>query len=515
MTPRTPAIPAAAGHLAVRYRCDGDLADAVAGAVLSPPHDPADVVLLIATADHLAGFAAALAQRGVDVAARRASGHHQEMDAEQVLAELWDGEEVDARQLVPVLAAHDATARAGGGRLRVYGELVTLLWDRGEAGAAMQLEDRWNHLIGVYGFNLVCGYPARLFPGGARDPGLAAVGARHRGFVDDWRAVDPEVVVTLDLAALEAEPLDTTWSPGPDDSVMAPRLAAGAGGRPGAVRDLAERLAARAQALADVERSRCEHRIGTALEEERFVLHAQAIVELTTGRTVQHELLLRLWDPAEGLLAPQAFLPAAEAYGLIPVIDRWVLGRAVRLAAQGHPIELNLSARSISDPRLPDEVEQLLADHAADPGLLVIELTETAMLANHAAAARFATRIRALGCRFALDDFGTGYGALTSLKHLPVDVLKIDREFVADVTTDRASRHVVATLVALARGLGITTVAEGVEDRTTLELLTALGVDQAQGHHLGRPGALDTVLGVTIDAGSGPVTPAAAGPTGR
>lgn len=252
-------------------------------------------------------------------------------------------------------------------------------------------------------------------------------------------------------------------------------------------RDVSERVERERQLRADAEHAHWMARIQEALDHDQFVLHAQPIVDLHTGQALQHELLIRLHDPEAGLISPGAFLPTAEAYGLAPAIDRWVVSQAIEMAAAGNPVEINLSARSFADTSLPYLVRQLLDETGADPSLLVFELTETAMLDNAEEAARFADRIRALGCQLALDDFGTGFGAFVYLKHLPVDLLKIDMEFVRDATTNPASRHVISAVVALARSLGIHTVAEGVEDAATLHLLVELGVDQAQGYHLGRP----------------------------
>ncbi len=259
-------------------------------------------------------------------------------------------------------------------------------------------------------------------------------------------------------------------------------------------RDVTDRLAQEQRLREDAEHARWMARIQEALEQDHFVLYAQPIIEVATRRTVQHELLLRLQDPDEGLIAPGVFLPIAETYGLAPAIDRWVIGRAVALAAAGHAVELNVSARSLSDRSLVYEIERLLAHAQVDPALLVFEITGTALLDNREGAARFATRLRELGCQLALDDFGTGYGALTYLKHLPVDVLKIDIDFVRDVRTSLASRHVIAAVVALARAFDLLTVAEGVEDEDTFTVLAELGVDQAQGYHLGRPAPLDETL---------------------
>jgi PAS domain S-box-containing protein len=251
--------------------------------------------------------------------------------------------------------------------------------------------------------------------------------------------------------------------------------------------DISERQARQRELERDAEKLAWIRRVQTSLVEGRFELYGQPIVELAGGAVVQHELLLRMHNDDGSVETPGAFLPIAEEYGLIGDIDRWVVGRATELAARGLPVELNVSGRSIGDPLLLKHIERRLAVSGADPRLLVFEITETALVDDEESALRFAEHLHALGCKLALDDFGTGYGGFTYLKRLPVDLLKIDREFVRDLTGNPASRHVVEAVVALARGFGLQTVAEGVEDRATLDLLRALGVDMAQGYFIARP----------------------------
>lgn len=231
-------------------------------------------------------------------------------------------------------------------------------------------------------------------------------------------------------------------------------------------------------------------RVREALAEDRFVLHAQPIVDLRTGAVAQSELLLRMRLPGpegEELVAPSAFLPAAEQHGLIGEIDRWVVARAAELAAAGQPVELNVSGPSVSDPTLVEDIEAAIARTGADPQAMIFELTETTLVTDERAARAFVEHMHALGCRVALDDFGTGYGTFTYLKRLPIDYLKVDVEFVRDLVQNPASRNVVEAIVSLARSFGLKTVGEGVEDDATVELLRTLGVDYAQGFHLGRP----------------------------
>ena len=232
-------------------------------------------------------------------------------------------------------------------------------------------------------------------------------------------------------------------------------------------------------------------RIRDALAEDRFVLYAQPIIDVASGEVVQRELLLRMREPTGEIVPPASYLPIAEQYGLIGDIDRWVIEHAIEIAAVGGGVELNLSAASVGDPSIVDDIESALERTGVDPRSLVFEITETALITDQGAARTFADRLHALGCRLALDDFGTGYGGFTYLKQLPVDFLKIDIEFVRDLPVNPASQHVVESVVALARAFGLQTVAEGVEGAQTLELLGELGVDYAQGYFIGRPGPLE------------------------
>jgi EAL domain-containing protein (putative c-di-GMP-specific phosphodiesterase class I) len=196
---------------------------------------------------------------------------------------------------------------------------------------------------------------------------------------------------------------------------------------------------------------------------------------------------LRIREPSGELIAPTDFLPVAEEYGLIGHIDRWVIARASEIAAVSGAVELNLSARSMGDRKILDYIEQCMQRTGADPRNLVFEITETALVADEAAALAFADRLHSLGCKLALDDFGTGYGGFTYLKRFPVDFLKIDVEFVRDLPSNPASRYVVEAVATLARAFDLKTVAEGVEDAATLDMLRELGVEYAQGYHIARP----------------------------
>jgi diguanylate cyclase (GGDEF)-like protein len=231
-------------------------------------------------------------------------------------------------------------------------------------------------------------------------------------------------------------------------------------------------------------------RIRRALTEGDLVLHAQPIVELATNAVVQHELLLRMREGNE-LIGPVSFLPTAERCGLIVDIDRWVIGEAMKIAAgHGGPVAVNLSAASAGNPRMLDLIERELRSHATDPGNVVFEITETAVMQKMDSATRFAERLVALGCGVALDDFGTGFASFVYLKRLPVQFLKIDIDFVRDVARSQRDMFLVRAIVALAADFGQQTIAEGVEDEYTAEVLRDLGVTHAQGYLYGRPEAI-------------------------
>jgi PAS domain S-box-containing protein len=273
----------------------------------------------------------------------------------------------------------------------------------------------------------------------------------------------------------------------------------GVGGCAVVFEDITDRKQRQESMERDVETLSWIGRIQDALAEDRFELFGQPIVDLGSGEIVQRELLLRMREPDGEMVAPARYLPIAEQYGLIADIDSWVIGRATEIAADVGPVQLNLSARSIGNPAIVERIEQCLDATGADPASLVLEITETALIADEAAAMAFVDRVHAIGCKLALDDFGTGYGGFTYLKHLPVDLLKIDVDFVRDLATNAASRHVVEAVVTLAHAFGLQTVAEGVEDAAALQVVGELGVDFAQGYYIARPAPLDAPSMVASD----------------
>jgi EAL domain-containing protein (putative c-di-GMP-specific phosphodiesterase class I) len=243
-----------------------------------------------------------------------------------------------------------------------------------------------------------------------------------------------------------------------------------------------------------------EH-LRTALQDDRFLLYGQPILDLQDSEVRQYEVLLRLRDEEGGEpLTPSAFLYVAERFGLIQAIDGWVACQAIALIAEneraGRPLVLhvNFSGKSIGDPRVAAVTESALSEAGIDPSRLVFELTETAAMANIEEAKAFAHRLRARGCRLALDDFGAGFGSFYYLKNLPFDYFKIDGDLIRGLAASHMDQLVVGAIVGIARGMGKKTIAEFVTDDETVRLLETAGVDYAQGYHVGRPQPLRELL---------------------
>jgi PAS domain S-box-containing protein len=236
-----------------------------------------------------------------------------------------------------------------------------------------------------------------------------------------------------------------------------------------------------------------ERRITRAVEGDSLLVHSQPVVDLRSGEPVQEELLVRMRGErgADDIVPPGEFLPEAERLDLIQAIDRWMLVRAIELIARGRTVEVNISARSLADQGLLDDIRRAARDPRVDASRLIFEITETAAAENADAARRFAEKLERMGCRLALDDFGTGFGAMTYLKSVAAHFLKIDIEFVRGVARNPGDRRIVRTIVDIAQRHGQRTIAEGVEDAETAEVLRQMGVDYAQGFHFGRPAPID------------------------
>lgn len=234
-------------------------------------------------------------------------------------------------------------------------------------------------------------------------------------------------------------------------------------------------------------------RVREVLDNDRFQMAYQPIVNIESGEIDSYEVLLRMPYDDGQIILPGGFMPSAERFGLIHNIDRWMVNKSIRTLAElrraGDNIRfaINLSGRAFEDHTLLPLIRDVLKETELEPSAVTFEITETAAIANLNAASNFINSLRDLGCRFALDDFGSGFCSFTYLKHLPVDILKIDGSFVQSLHMAPVDQAMVRSMNEVAHALGKQTIAESVENAETLELLKEFGVDFAQGHYLGRP----------------------------
>jgi diguanylate cyclase (GGDEF)-like protein/PAS domain S-box-containing protein len=279
---------------------------------------------------------------------------------------------------------------------------------------------------------------------------------------------------------------------------------------------------------AAISRLELEAELRWAIANDELLLHYQPIMDLATGRVSSAEALVRWQHPERGLVPPAEFVPLAEATDLVLPLGRWVLQTACRAAAawpraagaDGVPVSVNVSGRQLQRPGFVEDVAEALRASGLPARRLVLEVTESVLLADLDTALKRLEALRALGVRVALDDFGTGYSSLAYLQRLPVDVLKIDRTFTADVTAGGKRAALARAVVTLADTLGLRTVAEGVEtDEQDAELRT-LGCDYGQGYLYARPlrgAAFVEFLAARSGGGAAPgarSTPPASAPPG-
>ena len=243
------------------------------------------------------------------------------------------------------------------------------------------------------------------------------------------------------------------------------------------------------------EHARVAAALRAALVDRHFELHYQPIVALPTGQLASVEALVRWRHPVYGMVGPDAFIPVAERTGLIVELGQRVLLEACTqiadwdaLPGDGVPrrVSVNVSARQLTEPGFPDTVADVLARSGLAPQRLTVEVTETAVFGGGTAVAAL-QELRSLGVRIALDDFGTGHSSLGLLRDCPVDVVKVDKSFVTDITGQGPDSAIVAGLIGITDRLGLTTVAEGVEDQAQADRLYKLGYPLAQGYLFGRP----------------------------
>jgi diguanylate cyclase (GGDEF)-like protein/PAS domain S-box-containing protein len=241
-------------------------------------------------------------------------------------------------------------------------------------------------------------------------------------------------------------------------------------------------------------------RLRKAVEQSQWVLHYQPVVELVTGTTIGVEALIRWLDPDGALVPPNDFIPLAEELGLIESIGDWVLdemGRQDKIW-RGHGLDLelgfNLSPRQFWQPDLSDRILSRIEAGSLDPARLMVEITESSAMMDPDRAQRVLWDLHMRGLRVAIDDFGTGYSNLSRLRELPVDILKIDRTFVMNVDTDPQAGAIVTAFIELGRGMGMTTLAEGIETDGEWRFLTERGCGLGQGYYFSRPVTGDEIV---------------------
>jgi len=242
-------------------------------------------------------------------------------------------------------------------------------------------------------------------------------------------------------------------------------------------------------------------RISQALEENRFQLYQQPIVGVSTKDRKHLEILLRMIDEEGNIIPPGAFMPAAERYGLMREIDRWVISKSFEFMGKDNPadpingtdrvIAINLSGDSINDSSLLDFILHEKTRNNISLTNVCFEITETVAISNLSKATVFINELKNYGCQFALDDFGSGLSSFAYLKNLPVNYLKIDGGFVKDICNDEIDRAMVESIHQVGKVMNLSTIAEHVEDEQTLAILEEIGVDYVQGYHLGRPQSID------------------------
>ncbi len=242
-------------------------------------------------------------------------------------------------------------------------------------------------------------------------------------------------------------------------------------------------------------------RISKALEEERFQLYQQPIVSVSDNKRNHLEILLRMIDEKGNVIPPGAFISAAERYGLMREIDRWVISNVFRFMGKNNPADpikntdrifaINLSGESVNDISLLDFILREKTKYSISLNNVCFEVTETVAISNLSKATVFINELKSHGCQFALDDFGKGLSSFAYLKNLPVDYLKIDGGFVKDISRDEIDRAMVESIQQIGEVMKLRTIAEHVEDKETLVVLQEIGVDYVQGYYLGRPEVLE------------------------
>ena len=274
-------------------------------------------------------------------------------------------------------------------------------------------------------------------------------------------------------------------------------------------------------AFAALQRMELEHDLEQALAEKQFVVHFQPVILLETGAVHSLEALVRWNHPSRGLLYPGDFISIAEDSGHIVELGRWVLQQATREARRWQvrypstpmmQISVNISGRQLQRAELVNEVMEAVDAAGLDPQSLILELTESVLLGDTQPIAATLQELRSRGVRMALDDFGTGYSSLGHLRDFPVDIIKMDRSFVAGIGTGVADGAILRTIIGLAGSLGLMTIGEGIEHAEQLAALNAMGCQAGQGFYISKPldhDGIEELLASCIQAGSGRQLPPA------
>jgi EAL domain-containing protein (putative c-di-GMP-specific phosphodiesterase class I) len=235
-----------------------------------------------------------------------------------------------------------------------------------------------------------------------------------------------------------------------------------------------------------------EKQLRRAIEREQFLLHYQPIIDVRTEEIVSLEALVRWNHPQRGIVYPDDFIPVAEASGLIMQLGEWVIANSaaqVREWQHMAPLSLavNISARQFHHPNLCDRLLELITRAGFDPSRVEIEITESMALADVAHSIETVRQLKQMGTTIAVDDFGTGHSSLSYLRRFDVDHLKVDRSFVAGIGSEPSDETIVKAIIAMGHSLGLTVIAEGVENRQQFEFLRTHGCDRAQGYLFSRP----------------------------
>ena len=246
-----------------------------------------------------------------------------------------------------------------------------------------------------------------------------------------------------------------------------------------------------------VERLALESDMYEAMANHDFYLDFQPIINLRSRTVGAVEALMRWQHPKRGLVSPAHFVPVAEQTGIIVPLSIWAVREACRQlrrwdedpVTSGLSMAVNLSARLVREPGIGSAIAREFHYAGIDPGRVVFEITESLLMEDRSSAVQTLCQLRALGTRLSVDDFGTGYSSLSRLSKLPIDEVKIDQSFVSELDQDDAGRTIVQATVAMAHGLGLRVVAEGVERERQLQILRSMGCDDGQGYFFGRPGS--------------------------